>query len=83
MPSPVNFREANAKFRMGDSISDAELTLLRKHYRAAATALRECYSQAYSLVLVDLNNKADALDGYHKARKESRERKRTKRVASY
>lgn len=74
------FRDADKKFRQGDSLSDAELALLRKRYRAAAKALRDAYNPTYALVAIDLNNRADTLDGYHVARMASRERKRAKSV---
>ena len=77
-----SFRNADKKFRQGDSLTDGELAILRTRYRAAALAVREAYNPAYALVAIDLNNRADTLDGYFNARKEGRERKRAKSVAS-
>ena len=63
-------RDADEKYRRGDSISDEELKALAKAYRQAQAALAKIFHRSYDLTEVDLHRRATELEGFIKARKE-------------
>lgn len=67
-------KRADEKFRRGDSLSDTELAGLAKAYWAASDALGMVYHASYSLVDDDLYKRVRDLEGFQKARRESRTR---------
>lgn len=62
-------READEKFRRGDSLTDEELKALAKNYRTAHQAVTRIYHPSYAFFERDLYEKSARLEGYIKARR--------------
>ena len=65
-------RDADEKYRRGDSLTLDELTALAKAYREAARALGMIFHRSYDLVERDVYNRAWELESIIQARKERR-----------
>lgn len=60
---------ADRKYRNGDSISDDELALLVRHYKAASNAMSALSDQSYRLAKNDINRRWQELEGYQNSRR--------------
>ena len=63
-----DIKAADEKFRRGDRLTDAEVWALRKVYNDARQALWAIYHPSYSLVELDLYEKANKLNDMATAR---------------
>lgn len=70
---PLNhsaFRAADEAYRRGDSVSDAELALLIRHYTLADEGLRAvCTQPTYRLAEMDVGMRLRELQGFQHARR--------------